>query len=67
MRLFPFRWFYMQILYLLIPMSVVLIVAAVPAFSWAVKHRQFDDLKSPGMIPLLDDTDEERRHERQDQ
>ena len=51
----------MQILYLLIPMSVVLIVAAVLAFSWAVKHRQFDDLESPGMIPLLDDTEEERR------
>ena len=67
MRLFPFRWFYMQILYLLIPMSVVLIVAAVLAFSWAVKHRQFNDLESPGMIPLLDDTDEERRRERQDQ
>ena len=33
MRLLPFRWFYMQILYLLIPMSVVLIVAAVLAFS----------------------------------
>ena len=57
----------MQILYLLIPISVVLIAAAVGAFYWAIKHRQFDDLESPGMIPLLDDTDEERRRERQDQ
>ena len=57
----------MQILYLLIPISVVLIAAAVYAFHWAVRTRQFDDLESPGMIPLLDDTDEERRHERQDQ
>ena len=51
----------MQILYLLIPISVVLIAAAVSAFHWAVRPRQFDDLESPGMIPLLDDTEEERR------
>ena len=51
----------MQMLYLLIPISVVLIVAAVYAFHWAVRTRQFDDLESPGMIPLLDDTEEERR------
>ena len=51
----------MQILYLLIPISVVLIAAAVDAFHWAVRTRQFDDLESPGMIPLLDDTEEERR------
>ena len=50
----------MQILYL-IPISVVLIAAAVYAFHWAVRTRQFDDLESPGMIPLLDDTEEERR------
>jgi len=55
MHLFPFRWFYMQILYLLIPMSVVLIVAAVLAFSWAVKHRQFDDLEGPAHRILMDD------------
>ena len=44
----------MQILYLLIPISVVLIAAAVYAFHWAVRTRQFDDLESPGMIPLLE-------------
>ena len=51
----------MQILYLLIPISVVLIAAAVYAFHWAVRTRQFDDLESPGIIPLLYDTEEERR------
>ena len=51
----------MQILYLLIPISVVLIAAAVYALPLAVRTRQFDDLESPGMIPLLDDTEEERR------
>ena len=51
----------MQILFLLIPISVILITAAVFAFQWAVRTRQFDDLESPGMIPLLDDTEEERQ------
>ena len=51
----------MQILFLLIPISVILITAAVSAFHWAVRTRQFDDLESPGMIPLLDDTEEERQ------
>ena len=51
----------MEILFLLIPISVVLIGAAVFAFHWAVRSRQFDDLESPGMIPLLDDSEEERR------
>lgn len=57
----PFFWMFMEILFLLIPISVVLIVAAVCAFYWAVRSRQFDDLESPGMIPLLDDSEEERR------
>lgn len=56
-----FFWMFMEILFLLIPISVVLIVAAVCAFYWAVRSRQFDDLESPGMIPLLDDSEEERR------
>ena len=51
----------MQILFLLIPISVISITAAVFAFHWAVRTRQFDDLESPGMIPLLDDTEEERQ------
>ncbi|MDO4643871.1 MAG: cbb3-type cytochrome oxidase assembly protein CcoS [Cardiobacteriaceae bacterium] len=49
----------MQILYLLIPISIVLLTAAVFAFRWAIKNHQFDDLESPGMIPLLDDPKEE--------
>lgn len=50
----------MEILYLLMPISLVLIVVAVLAFRWALKHRQFDDLNSPAMIPLVDDQLEER-------
>ncbi|UJF23987.1 cbb3-type cytochrome oxidase assembly protein CcoS [Suttonella sp. R2A3] len=50
----------MNILFLLIPLSLVLVIFAVFAFRWALKNDQFDDLDSPSMIPLLDDTEEER-------
>ncbi len=45
----------MIILYLLIPLGLVLLVAALWAFFWAVRHGQFDDLDTPGVQVLLDD------------
>ena len=35
----------MSILYLLIPLSLILLGLAVWAFFWAVKHDQFEDLE----------------------
>jgi cbb3-type cytochrome oxidase maturation protein len=45
----------MNILYLLIPLSLVLMAFAVWAFFWAVRKGQFDDLSSPASSILLDD------------
>lgn len=45
----------MEILYVLIPLSIVLITLAVLVFSWAVKSGQFDDLEGPGHSILYDD------------
>ncbi|HYL70735.1 MAG TPA: cbb3-type cytochrome oxidase assembly protein CcoS [Steroidobacteraceae bacterium] len=45
----------MSILYLLIPLSLVLVVLALWAFFWAVREGQFDDLTSPATSILLDD------------
>jgi cbb3-type cytochrome oxidase maturation protein len=45
----------MNILYLLIPLSLVLVVLATWAYFWAVRSRQFDDLDSQGLQILLDD------------
>ena len=50
----------MEIIYLLIPLSIVLLGAAIWAFFWAVKNGQFDDLESPGS-QIFDDDDIERR------
>jgi cbb3-type cytochrome oxidase maturation protein len=45
----------MDILYLLIPLSVVLAVAIGAAFWLAVDGGQFDDLEAPALRILVDD------------
>ena len=45
----------MNALLVLIPITLVLAVAAVGVFFWAVNHTQFEDLDTPKILPLLDD------------
>ncbi len=45
----------MEILYLLIPLSVVLVAIIVTAFLWAIRSGQFDDLEGPAHRILVDD------------
>ncbi|WNL41665.1 cbb3-type cytochrome oxidase assembly protein CcoS [Halomonas sp. PAMB 3264] len=45
----------MTSLYLLIPLSLLLLALAVWAFFWAVSNDQFDDLDSPAHRILFDD------------
>ena len=45
----------MDILYLLIPLSVVLVAVIVAAFLWAIRSGQFDDLEGPAHRILADD------------
>lgn len=45
----------MDIVYVLVPLSIVLIVIALLIFNWAVKSGQFDDLESPSHKILFDD------------
>lgn len=47
----------MSILYLLIPLSLVLLAVAVWAFFWAVRSGQFDDLEGPAHRILFDEDD----------
>jgi cbb3-type cytochrome oxidase maturation protein len=59
----------MTILYLLIPLSLILLGLAVWAFFWAVKNDQFDDLEGPAYRILFDEDDNdltlEQRRQRQ--
>lgn len=45
----------MNIILLLIPLSIVLLAFGVGALFWAIDHAQFDDLETPGLMPLADD------------
>ena len=45
----------MEILYLLIPLSAVLVLAILAVFGWAVHKGQFDDLEREGSRILESD------------
>jgi len=45
----------MDILYLLIPLSSVLVLGIVGVFAWALYRNQFDDLEHEGQRILLDE------------
>lgn len=45
----------MEILYLLIPISVILVFVIGVAFWWSVRSGQYDDLEGPGYRVLMDD------------
>ena len=45
----------MEILYLLIPLSVILVFVIGAAFWWSLRNGQYDDLEGPGFRVLMDD------------
>jgi cbb3-type cytochrome oxidase maturation protein len=45
----------LEILYLLVPLSLVLVVVIGVIFWWAVRRGQFDDLEGPAYQILFDD------------
>lgn len=45
----------MRILLLLVPISLVLLGAAIWAFVWAVRRGQFDDMDTPALDILRED------------
>lgn len=45
----------MESLYLLIPLSVVLVFVIGVVFWWSVRSGQFDDLEGPGYRVVVDD------------
>jgi len=47
----------MSVLLMLIPISLLFVAVGAVAFFWAVNHDQFDDMDTPGLLPLLDDPD----------
>ncbi|HQZ04194.1 MAG TPA: cbb3-type cytochrome oxidase assembly protein CcoS [Thauera sp.] len=61
----------MESLYLLIPISVVLVFVLGVLFWWSLRSGQYDDLEGPAYRLLLDDRDEspadiERRRQQEE-
>ena len=42
----------MSVLYLVVPLALVIVAAAVAAFVWATNRGQFDDLDTPAIRML---------------
>ena len=51
----------MDILYLLIPLSVLLMLIVIGVFGWALHRGQFDDLDDEGLRILRHDDETERQ------
>jgi cbb3-type cytochrome oxidase maturation protein len=56
----------MSILYVLIPLALLLLGAAVWAFFWAVGSGQFDDLDTPAVRIVMDDDEKPDSDEKPD-
>ena len=51
----------MNILLVLVPLSLLLLLAIVAAFVWAVRNNQFEDMETPPLDILHDRQEEDER------
>lgn len=56
----------MESLYILIPLSVVLVFVIGLIFWWSVRSGQYDDMEGPAYRLLMDDRDKPREQETPD-
>jgi cbb3-type cytochrome oxidase maturation protein len=50
-----------SVIFLVLPLALVVVAAAVVAFVWATRRGQFDDLDTPALRMLHDDDERDRR------
>lgn len=53
----------MEIIYLLIPLSIILVGLIIWIFIWAIRSGQFDDLEGPAHQILMDDDSPQENRE----
>ncbi|GAA5187944.1 cbb3-type cytochrome oxidase assembly protein CcoS [Ferrimonas gelatinilytica] len=51
----------MSILYILIPIAMLFVCAAVAVFFWSVRSKQYEDLDREGYSILFDDPDNKKK------
>jgi len=44
-----------SVIFIVLPLALVVVLAAVIAFLWAARHGQFDDLTTPALRALHED------------
>jgi len=49
-----------SVLYLVVPLAIVLAGGAIAGFLWAVRRGQFDDLRTPAIRAIQDDSEKKR-------
>jgi cbb3-type cytochrome oxidase maturation protein len=47
----------MSVIYIVLPVAILIAAVAVGAFLWAAKRGQFDDLTTPAIRALQDDSE----------
>ncbi len=47
----------MSVLYIVLPLALVIVGGAVVAFVWSARSGQFDDMDTPAVRMLHDDTE----------
>jgi cbb3-type cytochrome oxidase maturation protein len=47
----------MEAIYLLLPVALIIVIAIIVIFFWAVKSDQFEDLEGPAHRIIMDDDD----------
>jgi len=50
----------MSVMYLILPLALIVVFIAVIAFVWAARRGQFDDLDTPPMRVLHDDSEKKK-------
>ena len=50
----------MSVLYIVLPLALLVVGVAVVTFVWATRHGQFDDLDTPAVRMLHDDSEKRR-------
>jgi cbb3-type cytochrome oxidase maturation protein len=53
----------MSVIFIVLPLALVVVLAAVIAFLWAARRGQFDDLTTPALRALHEDQPREAREE----
>ena len=51
----------MNVLYVILPLALLIVFAAVVAFVWAARKGQFDDLETPAMRALHDEVEDQKK------